>query len=320
MKKVFITSNIPKAGLSLLKDKFQLTFHEPLDRQITEEELIEASKNHDAIITILSDPVTERVISAGGDKLKIVANYGAGFNNIDIDTCKKRNVQATNTPGVLHKTTADLTFAMILSIARRLKESEQFLRDGNFGGWKPDLFLGSDIHNKTLGIIGLGEIGQEVAKRAKGFNMKTLYYKRTQLSQKEEQELNVNYASFEHILSESDFLSLHVPLTEKTHHLISKDEFVKMKNDAFLINTSRGPVVDESALVKALETNQIRGAALDVFEEEPKVHNGLLNREDCLLLPHIGSATQKCRDDMSILTCKNVLAVLEGKEPLTPVV
>ena len=320
MGKIYVTSNIPKAGLTLLETNFDIEFHYPLEKQISEEELIEAAKSYDGIITLLSDPVTEKVAAAGNTgNLKIIANYGAGYDNIDVKACKDNNIRVTNTPGVLHHTTADLTFALLLGIARRLNESEDFLRAGKFNGWKPDLLLGEDIHHKTLGIIGMGEIGQEVAKRAQGFHINTLYHKRTPLSTEKEQELNITYADFDDLIKESDFISLHVPYTEQTHHLISEREFDLMKDGAYLINTARGPVVDEAALVKALEGQKIQGAALDVFEEEPKVHPGLLDRKDCLIVPHIGSATRKCREDMAILACKNVKAVLAGKEPPTPV-
>ena len=207
----------------------------------------------------------------------------------------------------------------MLGISRRLKESEEYLRQGKFQGWRPDLLLGDDVHHKTLGIIGMGEIGMEVAKRAQGFNMEVLYNKRTPLSKSQEQEMGVKYADMEELLSSSDFISLHIPLTDKTHHLFGLEEFKQMKNTAYLINTSRGPVVNESVLVEALDQRELTGAALDVFEQEPKVHPGLLDREDCLLVPHIGSATSKCRNEMAEVACKNVKAVLEGEQPPTPV-
>ncbi len=318
MNKVFVTSNISREGIKLLEDEFELEFYEHLGKQISEEELVEAAKNSDALVTILSDPVTERVIAAG-NKLKIVANCGAGIDNIDVEACREKGITVTNTPGVLHKTTADLTFAMILGISRRITEAEKFLRAGNFAGWKPDLLLGSDIHGKKLGIIGMGEIGKTVAKRAQGFEMEVSYYKRTPLSTQEEKELNCQYAEFDTLIKNSDYISLHVPLTKETHYMIDDREFDLMKDSAYLINSARGPVVNESALVSALEEKKIAGAALDVFEEEPKVHSGLLEREDCLLLPHIGSASRECRDSMAVLTCENVRNVLKGDEPKTPV-
>ncbi|ACB85596.1 2-hydroxyacid dehydrogenase [Natranaerobius thermophilus] len=319
--KVYVTSNIPEAGLTLLKEKFKLNFHQPLGQQITEDELIEAAKSHDALITTLTDPVTERVAAAGqnGGKLKVVANYGAGYDNIAVDAFSNADIRVTNTPGVLHETTADLTFALIMGIARRINEAEKFLRSGQFQGWKPDLLLGEDVHDRTIGIIGMGEIGQAVAKRALGFNMEVIYYNRSYLSQEREQELQAQYKSLEELLSESDFVSIHVPLTNNTQHMITAKEFSQMKNSAFLINTSRGPVIDEQALVDALKTGEIQGAALDVFEKEPEVHPELLDRQDCLLVPHIGSATHKCRNNMSEMACKNVEAVLDGQEPPTPV-
>ncbi|UMZ72648.1 2-hydroxyacid dehydrogenase [Natranaerofaba carboxydovora] len=316
-KKVYITGDIPRNGIDMLRENYHVEVFDS-EAPITEDVLKEKIKGCDGLVSMVGDPVTSDVIEESGN-LKVIANYGVGYDNIDVDRATQKGIKVTNTPGVLHETTADLTFSLILGVMRRTVESDKFLRDNNFKGWKPQLFLGNDVYGKRLGIIGMGEIGEAVAKRARGFEMDVLYNKRTPLSGEEENRLGVKYSDIEDIVKTSDIITLHVPLTKETKHLFTKEEFKKMKDDAYLINTARGPVVKEDDLVWALENREIKGAGLDVFEEEPKVHPGLMNREDCVLLPHIGSATEECRQEMAEIACKNVIKVLEGNKPITPV-
>ncbi len=316
--KVYLTGDIPGKGVEMLKEKgCQVEVFES-ESPITEEILLKKAKDCHGLVTMIGDPVTEKVVEGAGE-LKVIANYGVGYDNIAVKKATEKNIRVTNTPGVLHETTADLTFSLILGVMRRTLEADRFLRDGNFKGWKPQLFLGSDVYGKKLGIIGMGEIGSAVAKRAAGFDMEVLYNKRTPLATDEEKRLGVKYAELDHIIENCDIITLHVPLTSETHHLITMDEFKRMKEETFLINTSRGPVVKEDDLVRALEEGEIKGAGLDVFEEEPVVHSGLLDKESCLLLPHIGSASEECRKRMGEIACENVIKVLEGEQPLTPV-
>lgn len=316
--KVYVTGDIPGEGLRMLRENFEVEVFVD-DAPITEQELKEKIKDCDGLVAMVGDPVTREVIEKS-NRLKIIANYGVGYDNIDVDKAREKSIEITNTPGVLHEATADLTFSMILSLMRRTFEADNFLRAGKFKGWKPQLFLGKDIYRKKLGIVGLGEIGEAVAKRARGFDMEIFYNKRTPLPSEKEKELGVKHVELSELIESSDIISLHVPLTTETHHLITKKEFSMMKEQAVLINTSRGPVVKESDLVKALEEGEISGAALDVFEDEPEVHSGLIERDDCILVPHIGSATRECRAEMGEIACKNVLRVLQGESPLTPVI
>ncbi|MCX7716173.1 MAG: D-glycerate dehydrogenase, partial [Endomicrobia bacterium] len=248
--------------------------------------------------------------------LKIIANYAVGFNNIDVKEATSRKIPVTNTPGVLTETTADLAFALLMSVARRIVESDRFLREGKFKGWAPMLFLGNDIYGKTIGIIGFGRIGQAVAKRALGFDMKVLYYDTNRVKPEIEKKYSAIYKSLSELLKESDFISIHVPLTQETYHLISDKEFDLMKPTSYLINTSRGPVVDEKALVRALKNKKIAGAALDVFENEPEVEAELIDMPNTVLVPHIGSATIETRTKMALMAAENIIAVLvENKIP-----
>lgn len=316
--KVFVTGDIPGGGVDILKGKNYEVEVFVSDVPISEDKLKEKVQDCDGLISMVGDPVTAQVIDSG-TRLKVIANYGVGYDNIALEKANEKKIRVTNTPGVLHETTADLTFSMILGLMRRIMEADKFLREGNFRGWKSQLFLGNDVYGKRLGIVGMGEIGTAVAKRAKGFNMEIIYNKRTPLLIEKEKKLGLKYAKLDEIIEESDIISLHVPLTPETYHLITKNEFKRMKNEVLLINTSRGPVVKEDDLVWALQNGEIKGAGLDVFEEEPKVHPGLMGREDCILLPHIGSASKECREKMGEIACENVLKVLNGEEPLTPV-
>jgi glyoxylate reductase len=238
-----------------------------------------------------------------------------GYDNIDVAAATARGIWVSNTPGVLTDATADLTFALILAAARRIIEGEAMVRAGKFKSWAPFLFLGTEVTGKTLGIIGLGQIGKAVARRASGFNMRILYHDRNRISESEELELNATYADLKTILSDADFVSLHVTLTDQTRHLISARELDYMKRTAYLINASRGPVVDEKALVEALRTKKIAGAGLDVYENEPALTAGLADLDNVVLLPHVGSATLETRTAMAVLAAENLLDGLQGITP-----
>jgi glyoxylate reductase len=267
-----------------------------------------------AIITYLSDKIDADIIDCG-DNLKLIANYGAGFNNIDVQHAVKRDIWVTNTPGVLHETTADLTWAMILGAARKIVPGDRFTRENRFKGWQAKMFLGGDVYGKTLGIIGCGEIGSAVARRASGFNMRILYNNRNRMPIEKEQDLDAIYTSLEDLLRQSDFITVHAPLTDQTQYLIGKKQFLLMKPTAYFIHTARGKVVDDNALVEALQKEKIAGAALDVYENEPALTEGMTELENLLLLPHIGSASFETRDEMAELVADNVLDSLEGTSP-----
>ncbi len=266
-------------------------------------------------ITLLTDRVDEEFLDAAGPQLKVVANYAVGFDNIDVDACTRRGVLACNTPGVLTETTADTAFALMMAAARRVAEGDRFLRSGTPWTWGPLMMLGQDVHHATLGIVGFGRIGQALARRARGFAMRVVYYDTYRPPAQVEQELAAEYRDLEDLLRESDFVSLHASLTPQTRHLINAARLAVMKPTAVLVNTSRGPVIDEQALVRALQQGQIFAAGLDVFEHEPDIHPALLACENAVLLPHLGSATVATRLAMANLAADNLLAALEGRRP-----
>lgn len=314
MRRVSITYKIPEAGVNLLKNEYEVWIN-PKDKLLTKDELKEVAKGSDALITMLADSIDEEVLSQGKNKLKIVANYAVGYNNIDIDKAKELGIYVTNTPDVLTETTADLAWSLMLAVTRRIVEADKFTREGKFDGWKPELFLGTDVYGKTLGIIGCGNIGQAVARRAKGFDMKVYYYQRHRLSNEREEGLNISYLPLDELLKISDFISLNVPLTEETYHLLDREKLSLIKKDAFVINTARGPVIDEKALYEKLKNNEIGGAALDVYENEPKLIPGLADLKNVVLTPHIGSATHETRNKMSLMVANDVIKALEGQVP-----
>ena len=273
---------------------------------------------YDAILTLLSHRVDRQVIEAG-ERLKIISNYAVGYNNIDIETARRRRIWVTNTPDVLTDATADLTFALILACARRIVEGDNLVRRGQFHGWLPDLLLGTELSGKTIGIVGMGRIGQAVAKRASGFGLSILYYDESEDRLPLVEHLGARPCSFEELLRASHILTLHVPLVPETRHLIGRDELNLLPAGTIVINTSRGPVIDEGTLVEALESGHIGYAGLDVYEEEPAIHPGLVTSNRAVLLPHLGSATSETRSAMADLAVKNILKVLEGNSPETPV-
>jgi len=310
---IFITRKLPEPALELLKQKCNIEIN-PHDRILTKEEIIQGLKDKDGLICLLTDSVDAEIIFSNPD-LKVISNYAVGYNNIDIKAATKRKIPVTNTPGVLTETTADLTWALILSIARRIVEGDRFTREKKFKGWAPMFMLGTDVYGKTLGIVGMGRIGKAVAKRAFGFSMKICYYDHHRLSEEAEKKLNLTFISFHELLETSDFVSLHVPLNSNTYHLIGDKELSIMKRTSYLINTSRGEVIDEYALLKVLEVKGISGAGLDVFEKEPVITEGLLKLKNVILLPHIGSATIETRTKMAFIVAENLIAALEGKIP-----
>jgi len=313
MKKVYITRKLPQIAEIKLKEQGYTVEVNPYNRNLSYEELIESVKGKDAIICLLSDKIDKQCLE-NADKAVIFANYAVGYNNMDIEVAKKRGIFLTNTPGVLTDATADLAFALLVCVARRVVEADTYLRKGNFKGWAPDLMCGMELTGKTLGVIGAGRIGTAVMKRARAFNMNIIYYSRTR-KRDIEHSLNARYVSFTSLLSKSDFISLHVPLTEETYHLIDEQEFALMKKTAILINTARGPVINEKALCKALKEKKIWGAGLDVFEEEPVVSEELIGMNNVVLLPHIGSATYETREKMALIAVKNVIQALSGEIP-----
>jgi glyoxylate reductase len=277
-------------------------------------ELLARVADKQALVCLLTEKVDEELLAAAPN-LRVAATVSVGYDNIDVAACTRHKVVAANTPGVLDETTADLAWTLLMAIARRLVEGDAWIRTGTWPGWDLDQLLGADVWGKTLGIVGFGRIGREVARRARGFQMRILYANRTRASLDAERELQAEFADMDRILRESDFVTLHVPLIPETRHLISREAFAKMKPTAYLINTSRGPVVDEAALVEALEQKKIAGAALDVYEQEPRVHSGLIARKDVILAPHIGSATVETRTRMAVMAAKNAVALFKGERP-----
>ena len=314
-EKVLVTREIPEAGLRPL-EAYDLTVLS--EAPPARDELLEAAKGAEGVLSNVTEKMDPEFMDAAGSGLKVIANMAVGYDNVDVEAAKERGIVVTNTPGVLDETTADTAFMLLLAAARRLGESERTLRAGNWAWWGPKLFVGVDVWGKTLGIVGMGRIGQAVAKRGRGFGMEILYHNRSR-KEDAERELDARYADLEELLQTADFVSIHTPLTEETRHLIGPEELDKMKRTAVLVNTSRGPVVDEGALADALSDGRIFAAGLDVYENEPEVHAKLLRLENAVLAPHIGSGSQETRDRMAVLAAENVVAVLAGEEPKTPV-
>lgn len=313
--RVFVTRVIPDQGLALLREHCDVEVW-PHDRAPTREELIEHSRDKDALVCLLTENVDADVLSAA-PRLKIVANVAVGFDNLDVAAGTAAGVVMTNTPGVLDETTADLAFALLMASARRLAEGDRLTRTGTWGGWGIMQLLGQDVHHATLGIVGFGRIGRGLARRAAGFAMTVLYADAMAATAEVERELGVRRVSMDELLASSDFVSLHVPLMKETHHLINAVALSKMKKTAHLINTSRGPVVEEAALAAALRDGVIAGAGLDVYEFEPKVSPELMALPNVVLLPHIGSASHATRGKMAEIAARNVIAFFAGESPPT---
>lgn len=317
--KILITRQIPDRGINLLKEKGYEIIVSPHDRVLSKEELIDYLRKdkYDALLCLLTDKIDAEVLDAAKESgVKIAANYAVGFDNVDVKAAGERGIMVTNTPGVLTDTVAEHTFTLMLAIAHRVAEADRFIRAGKYKGWEPLLLLGTDLSRKTIGIVGLGRIGSRVAHHAvKGFDARVIYHDVKQ-NPNFEKEFGAEYKEkIGDLLKEADLVSLHVPLLESTRHLINADRLRLMKPTAYLINTSRGPVVDEQALAEALKNRTIRGAALDVYENEPTLAPGLAELENVILTPHIASATEETRQAMSELAAENIIATLEGRTP-----
>ncbi|MEA4884795.1 MAG: D-glycerate dehydrogenase [Clostridia bacterium] len=309
--RVLVTRRIPQPGLDLLAPYVEMDLNSD-DGALSRSDLIKRIGNVEGLLCLLTDVVDAEIMSRA-PRLRAISNYAVGFNNIDIPEATRRGISVANTPGVLTETTADLAWALLMSAARRVVEADRFTREGRFESWDPMLMLGADVYGKTLGIIGLGRIGQAVARRARGFDMSVVYYSDPRLSAEEENSLGASFASMETLLRESDFISLHVPLTPCTRHLIGEKQFKMMKPTAVLVNTARGPVVDERALVQALRNGVIGAAGLDVYENEPELAEGLAECPNAVLLPHIASASVETRANMATMAAGNLLAMLKGR-------
>ena len=319
MSKVFVTRKIPESGIELLKKAGLEVEVSDFDGVLPREQLLEKVKGADAILSLLTDKVNDELLDAAGPQLKVVANYAVGYDNIDVKALTERKIIATNTPDVLTESVAEHAIALIFAIARKIVESDQFMRDGKYHGWGPMMFLGNDLVGKTLGLVGLGRIGAAVAKRmCDGFEMKVMYYD-AKRNDELEKKYNLQFVDLDTLLKESDFVSIHVPMMPETKHLINAEKLKMMKKTAYLINTSRGPIVDEAALVEALKAGEIKGAALDVYEQEPNMAPGLAELPNTVLTPHTASATEETRSAMSELAAKNIIAVLAGGAPLTQI-
>jgi len=311
---VVVSRPIPDQGLKMFKKKGYRLKISPYKRPLSKKELLKHVKGADAIVSVLSDTIDKSVVKAAGPQLKIIQNYAVGYNNIKVSEVRKLGVKVGNTPGVLSNAVADMVFALMLTVSRRILEGDEMVRKGKFKGWGPMMLLGRGLHAKTIGIVGLGRIGSEVARRAIGFGMDILYFDAFGKNIKAEKELGITYASLSTLLKKSDFISLNVPLLPSTRHLIDKKAIALMKKSAILINTARGPVIDEKALYRALKKGDILGAGLDVFEEEPKVTPGLTKLRNVVVTPHMASATWRTRCAMSALAAENIIAALTNKK------
>jgi glyoxylate reductase len=316
--RIVVTRWIQEPALELLGTVGDVWVN-PNDRALTRDELLEAVAGVDAVVAMLHDRIEGELLDAAGSQLRVVANVAVGYDNTDVGACTERGVRFTNTPEVLTDATADIAFALILMATRRLAEGERLIRAQEPWKWNPTFMLASGIQGKTLGIVGLGQIGTATARRGKAFGMEVVYSGRRRAEESLEEELDARFLGLDELLETADVVSLHCPLTAETRHLITADRLRRMKRSAFLVNTTRGPVVDEAALATALREGVIAGAGLDVFENEPDVHPDLLPLDNVVMIPHLGSATVETRTAMAVLAAENVVAVLEGREPPTPV-
>jgi glyoxylate reductase len=309
---VLLTNRIPSSALARLEEACDVDVHRG-EAELTPAELLERVKGKQGLVTVLTT-IVDRAVFDAAPALKVVSNIAVGYNNVDVAAARERGIVVTNTPDVLTESSADFTWALILGITRRLSEGERLIRRGGWQGWALDFMLGMELGGKQLGIVGMGRIGRAVAARAGVFGMRVVY-----MSRSAQDIPNAEPMALDRLLATSDVVSLHCPLTPETRHLIDQKALARMKRSAYLINTSRGPVVDESALAWALKNRMISGAALDVYEKEPEVHPGLLGLENVLLAPHLASATTETRTAMADLAVRNCIAVLSGDPPLTPV-
>jgi len=310
--RVLVMHPILDPGPAILAEAAEVMVY-PADRPLDEASIRRAAEGCVGIVSQLMDPIRDTVLSTPG--LRCVSNVAVGFDNIDIAAATARKVMVTNTPGVLDDATADFAFTLLMAAARRVAEADAFTRAGHFHGWAIDMMLGQDVFGATLGIIGIGRIGRGVAHRAKGFNMRVLYYDPQPLPREAEEQLGATRVDLNRLIAESDFISVHVPLTQETLHLITTPQFNAMKRNAILVNTSRGAVVDEAALVEALNAKKLAGAGLDVYEREPAVHPHLIPMPNVVLAPHIASATVRTRSEMSAMAARNMATAVRGGRP-----
>lgn len=313
-RSVLVTRRLPEPALARLRAACALTLHEP-DRPMTRAELLAAAPGRAGLLTMLTDAVDAELLDAAGPALRVIANYAVGLNNVDLAAATARGVAVTNTPDVLTDATADLTWALLLDVVRRVSEGDRAMRAGGFPGWSPLYHLSGDVTGSTLGLFGFGRIGRAVARRAAGFGMRVLYHQRRRADPGVERELRATFVDFPALLAESDILSLHAPLTPETRHRFGRPEFLAMKRTAYLVNTARGALIDEAALVAALREGLLAGAGLDVYEAEPAMAAGLAACGRAVLAPHLGSATGRTREAMADLAVANLLAVLDGRRP-----
>lgn len=317
IRKVFITRQIPAEGIQLLSDRgYHVDLHSAGSAP-SREQMLAGFREADAVITLLSDTV-DRELMQHSPHLKIIANYAVGFNNIDLQAAKELKIMVTNTPDILTAATADLTWALLLAVSKRVVEGDRYVRNGKFSGWGPLLMLGGDVTGKTIGIVGAGRIGQAVARRARGFEMNILYHSPRPKADFE-QQVPARYCGFDTLIAEADYISFHCPLTEQTHHLLNRNNIYQVKKNAYIINTARGPVIEESALIDALKSGHLAGAGLDVYEFEPRLSPGLTDLPNVVLLPHVGSGTTETRREMALMAARNIIAVLEEGRALNPV-
>jgi glyoxylate reductase len=316
--KILVTQRVPDAAYPLLEQIGEVEANMQEGVIWSYEELLRNGPNHDYIYSLLTDNIDARFLeacAASAPRLKMVANMAVGYNNIDVEAATRLGIAVSNTPGVLSDTTADLAFALLMATARRIPEAERYLRAGKYTGWGPLLFCGAEVHHATLGLVGAGRIGKIVAKRASGFDMKVIYYDVYRMSPEDEATYNMTYLTMDDVLKQADFVSVHTPYMPSTHHLIGERELSLMKPNAILINTARGPIVDEKALVSALQGSIIAGAGLDVFENEPAVEQELMTMENVVILPHIASASLKTRTLMATMASDNIVAHFHGERP-----
>jgi len=312
--KVYVTRIIPQPGMDILHENLTDVRINEEDHLLSREELLENVKSLDGLLPLLTERIDGEVMDTAGKQLRIIANHAVGFDNIDVPAATERGIMVTNTPGVLTDATSDHAWALLFSTARRVVESDKFTRAGKYKGWGPMMYLGGDITGRTLGVVGAGRIGNAVAEKSRGFKMRILYCDEFQ-NENLENEYGAKKVSFEELLKESDFVTVHVPLLESTHHLLNDAAFKQMKKTAYLINTSRGPIVDEAALVRALKNREIAGAGIDVYEEEPKIHPELISLDNAVLTPHTASATIETRTKMATMAAQNLVDGLKGKRP-----
>jgi glyoxylate reductase len=310
--KVYSTHQLFEPARNILDANCDMQYWTDSERP-PRDEVLRHVKDKDGLICLLTEKVNEEFLRAA-PKLRIASNVAVGYDNIDVDACTKRGVVVTNTPGVLDETTADFAWTLLMAVARRVAEGEALARSGNWRGWNLDQLCGADVWGKALGIVGFGRIGRSVARRASGFQMKIIYTDAVRASEEVEKSVNAEFCDMNSLLAESDFISLHVPLLPETRGMFNGPKFLRMKPTAFVINTSRGPVIDEAALVAALENKKIAGAALDVFENEPLLHPGL-KRSNVVLTPHIASASLETRTKMAVMAANNIVAMFKGQRP-----